>query len=53
MIRIDYMVSDKKLFVIEVNTIPGLTAASLLPQQAEQAGISIKEMFSHAIQTMF
>ena len=53
MIRIDYLVSDKKLFVIEVNAIPGLTAASLLPQQAEQAGISIKEMFSHVIETMF
>ncbi|MBL4653997.1 MAG: D-alanine--D-alanine ligase [Flavobacteriales bacterium] len=53
MIRIDYMISNDKLFVIEVNTIPGLTAASLLPQHAEHSGISTKELFTNAIEAMF
>ncbi|MBL4624328.1 MAG: D-alanine--D-alanine ligase [Flavobacteriales bacterium] len=53
MVRIDYMISNEKLFVIEVNTIPGLTAVSLLPQHAEHAGISTKEMFTNAIEAMF
>ena len=53
MIRIDYMISNNKLFVIEVNTIPGLTAASLLPQHAEYAGISTTKLFTNAIEAMF
>ncbi len=53
MIRIDYMIHQEKLFVIEVNTIPGLTAASLLPQHAQHAGIPTKELFTDIIQNMF
>ncbi|MCK4776785.1 MAG: D-alanine--D-alanine ligase, partial [Actinomycetia bacterium] len=30
----------KKIFVLEINTIPGMTETSLLPQQAKSAGIS-------------
>lgn len=53
MIRIDYIISSGKLFLIEVNTIPGLTAASLLPQHAAHAGLSTKDMFTNAIEDMF
>ena len=50
MIRIDYIVKKGKLFLLEVNSIPGMTERSLLPQQAEYAGISRKELFSNAIE---
>jgi len=50
MIRIDYIIKKGKLCLLEVNTIPGLTERSLLPQQAEFAGISKKELYGNAIE---
>jgi D-alanine-D-alanine ligase len=40
--RVDLMLEEAtgELFVLEVNAIPGLTETSLLPQAAEEAGIS-------------
>jgi D-alanine--D-alanine ligase len=35
--------------LLEVNTTPGLTEESLLPQQARTAGISLEELFDSAI----
>jgi D-alanine-D-alanine ligase len=40
MIRIDYLIRGDEFFVIEVNTVPGFTEASIIPQQAAAAGIS-------------
>jgi len=37
-------------YLIEVNTIPGFTAESILPQQAKAAGISLKQLFESAIE---
>ncbi len=45
-VRIDYLMKDNKLFLIEVNTVPGMSAASIVPQQAEAFGMTNKEMFS-------
>jgi D-alanine-D-alanine ligase len=43
--RVDMMVSDAgNEFVLEVNTLPGLTPASLLPKIADAAGISFGEL---------
>ncbi|HEY4799393.1 MAG TPA: ATP-grasp domain-containing protein, partial [Bacteroidia bacterium] len=50
MIRIDYIIKQNKLYLLEVNSIPGMTERSLLPQQAEYAGISRKELFGNAIE---
>jgi D-alanine-D-alanine ligase len=47
--RVDLMLADgpdpahAELYVLEVNTVPGLTETSLLPQAAEAAGISFDE----------
>lgn len=41
--RIDFIVVNTKPFVLEVNTIPGLTAESLLPKAALAAGISFPD----------
>lgn len=50
MIRIDYIVKKGKLYLLEVNSIPGMTERSLLPQQAEHVGISRQELFGNAIE---
>jgi D-alanine-D-alanine ligase len=36
--------------MLEMNTIPGLTTESILPQQAREAGISLPELFENAIE---
>ena len=42
--RIDFIVADDIPYALELNTIPGMTAGSLLPKQAKAAGISFNEM---------
>ena len=34
---------------LEMNTVPGLTEESILPQQAAKAGMSLEELFNLAI----
>ena len=53
MIRIDYILKKNKLYLLEVNSIPGLTERSFIPQQAEYAGISKKELYGNAVEDAF
>ena len=48
--RSEFIFKDNKPYFLEVNTIPGLTRESILPQQAAQAGISLPDLFDNAIQ---
>ena len=49
-IRIDYIVRDGRLYFLEVNTIPGMSAVSIIPKQIEAAGImSLKTIFTNLI----
>jgi D-alanine-D-alanine ligase len=49
--RVDLMLEadSGELYVLEVNTIPGLTETSLLPQAAEAAGISFDELVAKVL----
>jgi D-alanine-D-alanine ligase len=49
--RTDIIVSGNNLYVLEVNTIPGMTPTSLLPQAAEYAGISFPQLLDRIIHT--
>jgi D-alanine-D-alanine ligase len=42
--RVDFMVREREFFCLEVNTIPGMTATSLLPKAAAEANISFNEL---------
>lgn len=42
--RVDMFVVGKKTYISEINTIPGLTPTSLLPDEAKAAGISYSEL---------
>ena len=45
--RVDFLLDkDNNPYLLEINTIPGLTSHSLLPKAAESAGISFKELLS-------
>ncbi len=52
-VRFDYILSDNEIFFLEVNSIPGMTAASILPQQARAYGLTEKELFTMAIDNLF
>ena len=49
--RAEYIFIGDEPYFLEINTVPGLTEASLLPQQAEAAGISLSALFENAIVT--
>lgn len=48
--RSEYIFKDDEPHLLEINTVPGLTKASILPQQAAAAGISLGELFENAIE---
>lgn len=48
-VRIDYIYTKSKLYFMEVNTVPGMSAASIVPQQVEAMGLEMKDIFSLAI----
>jgi D-alanine-D-alanine ligase len=49
--RVDVLLSDKsEPFVLEVNTIPGMTETSLLPEAAAAAGISYVDLCQRIIE---
>jgi D-alanine-D-alanine ligase len=48
--RSEFIIVDGEPHMLEMNTIPGLTTESLLPQQAKEAGISLEDLFSNAIE---
>ena len=43
--RIDYIIQNDIPFIIEINTIPGLSEKSIIPQQLKAANISLSEVF--------
>jgi len=49
--RVDLMMSeDQAPFVLEVNTIPGMTAMSLVPRAARRAGIRFEDLTSMMVE---
>lgn len=48
--RSEFIIVDGEPFMLEMNTIPGLTTESLIPQQAKAAGISLEDLFTNAIE---
>lgn len=48
--RSEFILVDGTPYFLEMNTTPGLTEASILPQQAREAGISLEDLFGSAIE---
>lgn len=47
--RVDMIIRNGKVYVLEVNTIPGLTPMSLFPKAAKAAGISYPQLLDKII----
>ena len=53
-IRIDYIVSKEgKISMLEVNTTPGMTATSFIPQQVRAAGLKIADVLTDIVENQF
>lgn len=50
LVRVDYICAEDGLYFLEVNTIPGMTSASLVPQMVRAAGLSMTEFLSTVIE---
>ena len=48
--RTDMIVSGNDIYVLETNTIPGMTPTSLLPQGAAAAGLDFSELLDRLIE---
>jgi D-alanine-D-alanine ligase len=47
--RTDMILRDGEIYVLETNTIPGMTATSLLPQAAQKAGMNFSRLLDKLI----
>jgi D-alanine-D-alanine ligase len=53
-IRIDYIISPEgKISMLEVNTTPGMTATSFIPQQVRAAGLEMKDVLTEIVENQF
>ncbi|HRY33953.1 MAG TPA: D-alanine--D-alanine ligase [Bacteroidales bacterium] len=52
-VRFDYIFRDKLIFFLEVNTVPGLTNASIVPKMAKAHGWSIAHLFGRMVENAF
>ena len=53
-IRIDYIITEgEKVNLLEINTTPGMTATSFIPQQVRAAGLDIKDVMTDIIENKF
>ncbi len=49
-VRMDYILAEDGLYFLEVNTIPGMTSASLVPKMVRESGQTITEFLSTIIE---
>ena len=47
--RIDYIIMNEKPYIIEINTIPGLTEESIIPQQVKSANLKLSLIFESCL----
>ena len=53
-IRIDYIISKEgKIWMLEVNTTPGMTHTSFIPQMVRSAGMEMKDVFGDIVENQF
>ena len=50
LVRVDYIASEEGLYFLEVNTIPGMTAASLVPQMVRAGGLDMTDFLTTVIE---
>jgi D-alanine-D-alanine ligase len=51
-VRIDFIYNEEKglPYMLEVNTVPGQSAASVIPQQVKAMGMSLQEFYTSIVE---
>jgi len=49
-VRIDYIIRNEMLYFLEINTVPGMSEASIVPQQARHYGIAMTDLLTAIIE---
>ena len=52
-VRVDYMIKQDEIFILEANTIPGMTANSFIPKQVAAMNKELKDILSLVIENEF
>lgn len=48
-VRVDYIVTDEEIYFLEINTIPGLAANSIVPKMAREFGWTNKDLLNRVL----
>ena len=48
--RTDMIIGNKKIYILETNTIPGMTETSLVPLAGRVAGLSMSELLNRIVE---
>jgi D-alanine-D-alanine ligase len=48
-VRVDYILKDQIFYFLEINTVPGMTATSFIPQQIKAAGLNLTDLLTEII----
>jgi D-alanine-D-alanine ligase len=51
--RADYIIQGNEPYLIEINTVPGLSKESLIPQMAACEGIPLKQLFNEVLEKAY
>lgn len=49
-VRVDYILKENTFYFLEINTVPGMTATSFIPQQIKAAGLNLTDLLTEIIQ---
>ena len=49
-VRVDYILKDQIFYFLEINTVPGMTATSFIPQQIKAAGLNLTDLLTEIIE---
>jgi len=52
-VRVDFILQEHTPWFLEINTIPGLSRESIIPRQAQVAGLSMKELLNIQLEELF
>ncbi|MEI6275246.1 MAG: D-alanine--D-alanine ligase [Prolixibacteraceae bacterium] len=48
-VRVDYILKENVFYFLEINTVPGMTATSFIPQQIKAAGLNLTDLLTEII----
>lgn len=52
-VRVDFIVIEGKPYFLEINTVPGMTGESLVPKQAQAAGVALEDLYAMVVEDLF